>query len=149
MLYTLNLYGDVYQLYFNKTEKINVMMLKKYSDSVHTVTHPVCSNTAQGHCWRTVGPSTAGPSWWGIGKLVIFVPSERRFLSALGLYGHWVWPNQAFPCHQANQAATIKGLEKVSTMYRYSCQIDSDCGSHYKGHDDRDWITFCSLTFRC
>ena len=46
---------------------------------------------------------------------------------------------QAFPCHCANQTATIRGLEKQSTMYKYACQIASDWGSHFKGHDVQAW----------
>lgn len=35
---------------------------------------------------------------------------------------------QDFPCCHANQAAIIRGLEKLSTMYKYSNQIDGDQG---------------------
>ena len=37
---------------------------------------------------------------------------------------------QAFPCHFANQDATIRGLEKLINPY----QIDSVWGLHFKGH---------------
>lgn len=37
---------------------------------------------------------------------------------------------QAFPCCLANQGATIR-LEKLSTMYEYPHQIESDWGGHF------------------
>lgn len=46
---------------------------------------------------------------------------------------------QAFFCHCANQAATIKGLKKLSTMYGYSHHIDNDRESHFKGPNMQDW----------
>lgn len=42
---------------------------------------------------------------------------------------------QAFPCCCTNQAATIRGLEKLSTMYGYHYRISNDWGSRFKGHD--------------
>lgn len=42
---------------------------------------------------------------------------------------------QAFPCRCTNQVATIRGLEKVSTIYRYHHQINCDWESHFKGHN--------------
>ena len=45
---------------------------------------------------------------------------------------------QAFPCCQANQAASITGLVKLGTMYRYPCSTDRDLRSHFKGHDVQD-----------
>ena len=48
---------------------------------------------------------------------------------------------QAFPCHHANQAATLRDLERLRTNYGYPLHhIDSDCGSHFKGHDVQEWI---------
>ena len=44
------------------------------------------------------------------------------------------------PCCHTNQAATIRELEKLSTVYGYPHQIDSDQGSHFKGDDVQDWV---------
>ena len=46
---------------------------------------------------------------------------------------------QAFPCHCVNQAATIRRLEKLSTVYKYPCETVSDWESYFKGHDVQDW----------
>ena len=40
-----------------------------------------------------------------------------------GLYGYCIWPNSSIPSCLANQAATIRGLEKLSSMYEYPYQI--------------------------
>lgn len=36
-------------------------------------------------------------------------------------------------------SATVGGLVKVSTIYRYTHQLDSDQRSHFKGHEMQDW----------
>lgn len=41
----------------------------------------------------------------------------------------------AFPCHYAIKAATIRGLEKQRALYQYPPHMNSDQGSHCKGHD--------------
>lgn len=42
---------------------------------------------------------------------------------------------QAFPCCYANQASTLHGLEKLSTMNRYPRQTGCDWGSYFKSED--------------
>ena len=55
---------------------------------------------------------------------------------------------QALLCCWANQAATIMGLEKLSTMYQYPGGIDSDRGSHIKGHAVQDWAKEHDIEWR-
>ena len=45
---------------------------------------------------------------------------------------------QTFLCHYANQAATTRGLEKLTTLIKKKKKI-SDQWSLFKGHDMQDW----------
>lgn len=42
---------------------------------------------------------------------------------------------QDFLCPCANQAASIRGLKKLSTVYGHSHQIDNDQESHFRGQN--------------
>lgn len=46
---------------------------------------------------------------------------------------------QGFPSHHENQASITRGLEKLSTMYGYPHQLDSDQESYFKSHQVSDW----------
>lgn len=54
--------------------------------------------------------------------------SQVKVLNGPGLCGHYAWLDQAFPCHLMRQGATLRGLEKLSTMYRCPHQVHSDRG---------------------
>lgn len=54
------------------------------------------------------------------------------------LYVHPMYPNPSSPCPHT-QSASIRPLEKLSTMYRYSHRINVIMGSRFKGYDMQDW----------
>ena len=55
---------------------------------------------------------------------------------------------QAFPYCHTSQDGTIRGLEKLNTIYRYPCQIDCDQGANFKGHDMQDWAKEHDIKWR-
>ena len=79
-----------------------------------------------------MGPSVGVSNKWRVGKLIILATSHQVNVFNYVLVCTDTVPGltQAFPCHFANQDATIRGLEKL----RYPYQIDSVWGLHFKGH---------------
>lgn len=90
------------------------------------------------NCQRNLGSFTRVPNWGKIDKLITPSsppPSEDSKFFMLLVSGL----AQAYPCCHANWAATTKGLEKLSTMYIYTHQIDNELRLHFKGHAMQDW----------
>lgn len=76
------------------------------------------------------------------------LPLSKHFKHALVCVDIASGLTQAFPCCHANQATTIKGLKKLSTMCGYPHRSDSDQGSHVKGHDMQDWTEDHDIKWR-
>lgn len=67
------------------------------------------------------------------GSLPLHEDSEyARFVWTLGL-------TEAFLYRHENQAATIRGLEELSTTSGCLCQMHRHQGSHPKGHNVQAW----------
>lgn len=122
----------------------------QYSDDVNALT--VCLVCSKQHlrqlpkvCGAMHRSSQQVRDW----QMIILAPlSDWVFWICLGLWGHCIWLNTSFPCHHANQAATIRRLEKLSVVYGFPRQIDSDWGSRCKGHDVKNWAKEHDIEWR-
>lgn len=112
----------------------------KYSNLVNAVpTCSVCSKQCPG-----LQPKGSGATYWSVqllrdgkiastGSLPLHEDSEyARFVWTLGL-------TEAFLYRHENQAATIRGLEELSTTSGCLCQMHRHQGSHPKGHNVQAW----------
>lgn len=96
-------------------------MLLKHNDWVDIVTtHPVCSTQHPEQLPKKSG-ATYQSCQHVIDRQVDYigsVPLSVRSKYALGYVETASGLTHIFPCHCANQAATTRGLEKLSTMDR-------------------------------
>lgn len=91
----------------------------KYSVLVYAViAHPVCSKQCQGNCQRSLDRSPEFLTGEGLAnRLYWSLPVSDGSKYALVCVDTVSGLTHAFPCNHTNQAATIRGSEKLSTVY--------------------------------